>query len=316
MEHAEITLHGHRVAYRVAGDPALPVVLLVHGITSSSATWDPVIPALADHVHVIAPDLYGHGSSDKPRGDYSLGAFAMQLRDLIEHLGHEQVTIVGHSLGGGVAMQFSYQYPERCERLVLVDSGGFGSEVSWALRAGTLPGAELVLPVIANRHTRNAGLTALRLLGRLPLSPRPSLVEFARGYGTLAESPARSAFVHTLRSVVEPGGQKVTATDRLYLTEGRPTLIVWGAQDTVIPVAHAYEAHRSIPGSILEVFEQSQHFAHMDEPARFARVLLAFLGSTAPVPIERAILRKRMSERSRALGQAAGSADPGTPAQA
>jgi pimeloyl-ACP methyl ester carboxylesterase len=282
MQHAEVTLHGHRLAYRVAGDPALPVVLLIHGITSSSATWDPIIPALAEHAHVIAPDLLGHGDSDKPRGDYSLGAFASGLRDLLEHLGHERVTVVGHSLGGGVAMQFAYQYLERCERLVLVSSGGLGREVSWVLRAATLPGAGLVLPLIANNHVRGAGEAAARVLRRLPMQVRPSVAEVARGYASLAERQARTAFVHTLRSVVDPGGQRVNAGDRLPLVAGRPTLVVWGALDALLPVAHAYEAHATITGSVLEVFEQSRHFPHMDEPARFARVLLQFLASTEP----------------------------------
>lgn len=296
MRQTEVTLHGHRLAYRVAGDPDLPVVLLIHGITSSSATWDPVIPALARHAHVIAPDLLGHGDSDKPRADYSLGAFASGLRDLLEHLGHQRVTVVGHSLGGGVAMQFAYQYFDYCERMVLVSSGGLGREVSLALRAATLPGVEFVLPVIANRYLRDAGVAASRLLRRLPMRLRPSVAETARGYATLADSPARTAFVHTLRSVVEPGGQRVNASDRLYLAEGRGTLIVWGALDPVIPVAHAHEAHAAIPGSTLEIFEQSQHFPHMDEPARFARVLLQFLDSTEPIPIDRSRLRERMAQ--------------------
>ena len=300
MERTEVTLHGHRVACRVAGDPSLPVLLLVHGITSSSATWDPVIPGLAEHAHVIAPDLLGHGESDKPRTDYSLGAFASGLRDLLEHLGHERVTVVGHSLGGGVAMQFAYQYYEHCDRLVLVSSGGLGREVSLALRAATLPGAELVLPMIANTHVRDAGAAIGRLLGRLPMRPRPSVAEVARGYASLAESPARTAFVHTLRSVVEPGGQRVHAGDLLYLAEGRPTLIVWGALDTVIPVAHAHHAHAAIPGSTLEVFEQSRHFPHMDEPARFVQVVQQFLGSTTPVPIDRAMLRDRIARHGQA----------------
>lgn len=303
MEHTEVRLHGHRLAYRVAGDPGLPVVLLIHGITSSSATWDPIIPALAQQAHVIAPDLLGHGNSDKPRADYSLGAFASGLRDLLEHLGHERVTVVGHSLGGGVAMQFAYQYFEYCERVVLVSSGGLGREVSLALRAATLPGVELVLPVIANTYLRDAGVAASRLLRRLPMRLRPSVAEVARGYATLADSPARTAFVHTLRSVVEPGGQRVSASDRLYLAEGRAALIVWGALDTVIPVAHAHAAHAAIPGSTLEIFEQSRHFPHMDEPARFARVLLQFLESTEPVPIDRKLLRERMINHSRAISE-------------
>jgi pimeloyl-ACP methyl ester carboxylesterase len=301
MLKTEVTLHGHRVAYRIAGDPASSVLLLVHGITSSSASWDPVIPALAEHAHVIAPDLLGHGDSDKPRGDYSLGAFASSLRDLLHHLGHEKVTIVGHSLGGGVAMQFAYQYPEHCERMVLVSSGGLGREVSWALRAATLPGAEFVLPLIANTYILNAGVAIARLLHQLPIRSRPSMAEVARGYATLADSSARSAFVHTLRSVVEPGGQRVSGGDRFYLAEGRPTLIVWGALDTVIPVAHAHAAHATIPGSVMEIFEQSEHFPQMDEPDRFARLVLTFLTTTQPIPIDRALLRERMTRHSRLI---------------
>jgi len=301
MRPTEITVHGHRVAYRVAGDPALPVLLLIHGITSSSATWDPVIPVLAEHAHVIAPDLLGHGDSDKPRGDYSLGAFASGLRDLLQHLGLETATVVGHSLGGGVALQFGYQYPEYCERLVLVCSGGLGRDVSWALRAATVPGVEFVLPLIANARVHHAGMAVARLLHRLPTRPRPSMLELARGYATLSESQSLSAFVHTLRSVVEPGGQRVDAGDRHYLAEGRPTLIVWGAHDPVIPVAHAHAAHAAISGSVLEIFEQSEHFPHMDEPKRFARVLLEFLATTQPVPTDRAVLRERMAAHSRSL---------------
>ena len=301
MRKEHVILHGHRVDYRVAGDPASPVLLLIHGITSTSATWEPVFPMLAEHAYVIAPDLLGHGDSDKPRGDYSLGAFASSLRDLLHKLDHEDVTVVGHSLGGGVAMQFAYMYPEHCERIVLVGSGGLGRDVSWALRAATVPGAELILPLIANSHIREAGATVGRLLRHLPFRARPSMVELARGYASLADSPARSAFVHTLRSVVEPGGQRVSANDKLYLTEGRPTLIVWGALDTVIPVSHAYDAHASIPGSVLEIFEQSEHFPHMDEPERFATVLLSFISTTQPIPIDRALLRERLVMRSRAI---------------
>jgi pimeloyl-ACP methyl ester carboxylesterase len=293
----QIQLNGHRITYRVAGDPSLPVVVLIHGITSSSATWVPVMPALAEHAHVIAPDLLGHGDSDKPQADYSLGALASGLRDLLELLGHDRATVVGHSLGGGVAMQFAYQYHDYCERTVLVSSGGLGREVSVALRAATLPGAELVLPVIAHPYVRDAGLAVSRVLGRLPLRVRPSVAEAARGYASLADSPARSAFVDTLRAVVGPGGQRVSANNLLYLTEGRPTLIVWGALDTLIPVAHAYSAHDAIPGSRLEIFEQSRHFPHQDEPVRFASVLLDFLTTSDPVPFDRADLRSRLTGR-------------------
>jgi pimeloyl-ACP methyl ester carboxylesterase len=290
MRQAEVMLQSHRVSYRVAGDPTLPVLVLVHGITSSGATWAPIIPALAHHYHVLAPDLLGHGDSDKPRGDYSMAAFTGVLHDLLDHLGHQQVTIVGHSLGGAVAMQFAHQFPQHCHRLVLVCSGGLGRELSWALRAATLPGMEYLLPLIANTHVRTVGVAAARLLHRLSVRARPSVVEIARGYASLADSPARSAFVHALRSVVEPGGQRVNATDPHHQAHPRPTLIVWGARDTVIPLLHAHQAHTAIPGSVLEVFEQSEHFPHMDEPLRFTRVLRQFLEATEPDSIDRALL--------------------------
>src|SRR5215218_2717371 len=123
----EAILHGHRVSYRMAGEG--PVVLLIHGITGDSRQWNQVIPQLADRYTVLAPDLLGHGQSAKPRGDYSLGAYAVSLRDLLIVLGHRRATVVGHSLGGGIAMQFAYEYPVFCERLGLVDSGGLGPEV-------------------------------------------------------------------------------------------------------------------------------------------------------------------------------------------
>jgi pimeloyl-ACP methyl ester carboxylesterase len=278
------TLHGHDVAYRQGGSG--PVVVLVHGITSSSATWERVMPHLADHFTVIAPDLAGHGESAKPRGDYSLGAHASSLRDLLLALGHERATFVGHSLGGGIAMQFSYQFPERCERLVLVDSGGLGRDVNWLLRAATLPGSELVLPFLAATRLLDAGARAGGLLNRLGLSLGTDLEEIARGHSTLSDSATRAAFVHTLRAVVEPGGQRVDASNRLYLAEQLPFLLIWGERDSIIPVSHGHATHERMPNSRLEVFPHSGHFPQLDEPERFLDVLIEFIDSTEPAARE------------------------------
>jgi len=280
LEIRHLALHGERIAYRQAGSG--PVVLLVHGITSSSVTWERVMPYLARRFTVIAPDLIGHGASAKPRGDYSLGAHASSIRDLLLALGHQRATVVGHSLGGGIAMQFSYQFPERCERLVLVDSGGLGRDVSPLLRAATLPGSELVLPLLAATRLLDAGRLAGRALGTIGLRARTDFEEIARGHATLANSEARAAFLHTLRAVVEPGGQRVDASSRLYLTEHVPFLLIWGERDSIIPVAHAYTAHAQLPSSRLEVFADSGHFPQLDEPERFLDVLLDFIDSTEP----------------------------------
>ncbi|HWF32840.1 MAG TPA: alpha/beta hydrolase [Solirubrobacteraceae bacterium] len=278
----KMKLHGDQIAYRVAGSG--PPLVLIHGITSSSATWVRVIPSLARNFTVIAPDLIGHGDSDKPRGDYSLGAHASSIRDLLVALGHERASVVGHSLGGGIAMQFSYQFPERCERLALVDSGGLGRDVSILLRAATLPGSEFVLPALAATRLLDAGRLAGRMLGKVGLRARTDIEEIARGHATLADAATRSAFVHTLRAVVEPSGQRVDASNRLYLAAHIPFLLIWGERDSIIPVAHGLATHEALPSSRLELFAESGHFPQLDEPERFIEVLVDFLESTEPAP--------------------------------
>ena len=288
----EIDLHGHRVSYRTAGEG--PVVLLIHGIAGSSQQWLDSMTLLAEDHTVVAPDLLGHGRSAKPRGDYSLGAYAAGLRDLLVALDCSKATVVGHSLGGGIALQFAYQFPERIGRLTLVSSGGLGREVHPLLRAATLPGSELVLPLISNDTVRNAGTAVSQMIGRLGFRAGPDIAEFARGYGSLADGDARQAFIHTLRAVIDHGGQRVNATDRLYLAEDMPSLIVWGRRDPIIPVAHAGIAHRGMPGSRLEVFDDSGHFPQLDDPVRFARTVSDFIDSTEPADVDADAMRARM----------------------
>src|SRR5256714_4957160 len=236
MDYEEITLHGHRVSYRRAGWG--PVIVRIHGITGSSQTWEHVIEPLAEHYTVVAPDLLGHGESAKPRGDYSLGAYASGIRDLIAAIGHDRATVIGHSMGGGVAMHFAYQFPERCERLVLVSSGGLGREVHMLLRAAALPGSELVLPLLASPGLIGRVDAVGTFLSRLGLRAGADLDELWRGFSSLADAGARAAFVHTLRTILDPGGQRVSATDRLYLAAEMPTPIVWGERDPIIPFKH------------------------------------------------------------------------------
>ena len=287
FEPQEIELHGHRVVYRLVGDG--PLIVLVHGITSSSETWKGVGPRLAERFTVLAPDLLGHGLSAKPKGDYSLGAYASGVRDLMMALGFERATFVGHSLGGGVAMQLAYQFPERTERLVLVSSGGLGREVSLLLRAATIPGAELVLPLLASARMLGAGRGIGRFLDRLRLRPNTDVEEIARGHASLADAQARAAFVHTLRAVVEPSGQRVDARDRLYLAREVPFLLVWGERDPVIPAEHGRQAQKLVPGSRLEIIPAAGHFPQLDQPGRLLEILEDFLDSTEPaeVPAER-----------------------------
>jgi pimeloyl-ACP methyl ester carboxylesterase len=274
-----VRIHGHEVGYRRVGQG--PVLLLIHGIAGSSRAWTEVMPLLARDYTVVAPDLIGHGESAKPLGDYSLGAHASGLRDLLAVLGIERATLVGQSLGGGVAMQLAYQHPEICERLVLVDSGGLGREVSWVLRYLTIPGAEFLMPVLFPPFVRAWGNAVARFLYDRGLRS-VGAAESWRAYASLTESANRNAFVRTVRAVIDPGGQSVSARDRLYLTAEVPTLIIWGDRDGIIPLDHAYAAHRALPASRLEIIQGVGHFPQVEAPARFAEVLMDFVRTTKP----------------------------------
>jgi pimeloyl-ACP methyl ester carboxylesterase len=283
-----VRIHGHEVSYRAAGEG--PVLLLVHGMAGSCRTWRHVMAELAEDHTVIAPDLLGHGQSDKPRGDYSLGAHACGVRDLLTVLGHERATLVGHSLGGGIAMQFAYQFPTRCERLVLVGSGGLGRDVSPLLRVLSAPGTEYLLtPLLDPRLHALAGRVGSRL-GRLGFRADPALEGIWNGWTDLTDARALRAFLHTVRAVIDPAGQRVSARDRLYLAAHVPTLIVWGERDRIIPVSHAHAAHDLIPGSRLEVIEGAGHFLPLEQPARLVEIIEDFLATTEPSTVHEGVL--------------------------
>ena len=290
-----VSIHGHEVTYRMGGSG--PNVLFIHGMAGSSRTWKDVTDMMvADHT-IIAPNLLGHGESAKPMGDYSLGAFASGLRDLMGLIGVERTTVVGQSLGGGVAMQLAYQYPELVDRLVLVCSGGLGRDVNWMLRLLTLPGAELVMPVLFPSFLRDRGNDVNRFLHDKGIRA-PHLGEMWRAYASLSGAENRGAFLRTLRSVIDPGGQAVSALDRIYLASGLPTLIIWGDEDPIIPLEHAHAAHEAIEGSRLEIMEGCGHFPHVEEPRRFVEILTDFIATTEPAAVDLDEYRDLLVSRS------------------
>jgi pimeloyl-ACP methyl ester carboxylesterase len=302
------TIHGYRRAYRIAGSG--PAILLIHGIGDNSTTWSSVQSTLAQRFTVIAPDLLGHGKSDKPRADYSVAAYANGMRDLLSVLDIERVTVVGHSLGGGVAMQFAYQFPQLVDRLILVGAGGVTKDVNFALRIASLPmGTEalavlrlpLVLPAV-----QLAGRVAGLAIGRTSLGR--DLPEMLRILRDLPEPTASSAFARTLRAVVDWRGQVVTMLDRCYLTESVPVQLIWGSHDSVIPVSHAQLAHAAMPGSQLEIFNGSGHFPFHDDPDRFVEVVERFIGSTEPATHDQDVLRGLLRD-GRGEGMITGSTD-------
>ncbi|WP_035283055.1 alpha/beta fold hydrolase [Actinokineospora spheciospongiae] len=280
----EAVLHGRRIGYLhllPEGAPTDDPLVLVHGLAGTSATWKPLLAELDRRGRtreVIAVDLPGHGRSQRPHGDYSIAGYANVVRDLLVGLGHRHVTLVGHSLGGGVALQFSYQFPQMCGRVVLVDSGGLGTGVSRAIRAANLPGTAVALPLIANRLTV--------ALARAVVGRRVEARELVEHFGTLASRDARTSFVRTVRASVGLGGQRVSATEKLYLAEDLPSLVIWGTEDRVIPVGHGRRAADLMPGSRLVELEGAGHFPHVAQPAWFADVLLGFLDETTPARLD------------------------------
>ena len=285
------TIHGYRRAFRVAGSG--PALLLIHGVGDNSAAWEPVHAKLAQRFTVIAPDLLGHGESDKPRADYSSAAFANAMRDLLAVLDIDRVTVVGHSLGGGVAMQFAYQYPELVERIVLVSTGGVTKDVSFALRVAALPMGSEALAMLRVPGALPAMKLFGRALGTVLASTKfgrdvPDVLRLLAG---LQKPGALSAFARTLRSVVDGRGQLVTMLDRSYLVQPVPVQLIWGEDDFVIPVAHARMAHAAMPGSRLQIFENSGHTPFRDHPDRFVAVVERFIDSTRPANYDEDHLR-------------------------
>jgi pimeloyl-ACP methyl ester carboxylesterase len=292
----QIDLHGHRVIYRIAGSG--PPVVLIHGMVNSSRHWEAVALRLADRYTVIAPDLIGHGDSATPRGDYSLGAHAASIRDLLAAIGVDSATIVGHSLGGGVAMQFFYQFPQRTERLVLVSSGGLGHEVSPLLRSAALPGASALLSLAAHPLLLATLMRAGERLERRGSGKGVYLRAIARAMGPLEKPGAREAFLQTLRSVIDVRGQRVSARDRLYLLSSMPTLVVWGERDNTIPISHGRATHEAVPGSRFETLPLAAHFPNLEDPEGLAAVLRDFLATTEPARIDDADWGSVVARRS------------------
>ena len=280
-----VTIHGHRRAYVVTGSG--PALLLLHGLGCDHTTWAPVIDSLARRYTVIAPDLLGHGESDKPRADYSVGGYANGMRDLLTVLGIDRVSVVGHSFGGGVAMQFAYQFPERTERLILVGSGGLGPEVTPAIRAITTPGFHHAMGLLTLPGVRHVGTAGMRALAATGVRAARDLTELADIYDSFKDPRTRAAIRHVVRAVVDWRGQIVTMADRAYLTEAMPMCVVWGRNDQVIPVRHAGNAAALAPSARVEIIPNAGHFPHKDHPQRFVKIVNDFIRSTEPAVYER-----------------------------
>lgn len=271
---------GNTIVYTDLGPADGPVVLLVHGMVSDSTTWTRSAQLLAaSGLRVIAPDLLGHGESSKPAGGgYLITDFADSLSQLLAELGTGPVTVVGHSLGGAVAMQLAYAHPELVRRLVLVSAGGLGRRVHPVFRAATLPGAHPLFRLTLNRRTA-AVLSRPRLHRSLRLS-EDALANLERAGRGLVSPSGRTAFFHTLRGAITAAGQRGSMIELDYLSRALPTLIIWSAEDPIVPVAHAYQLHAHLPASRLEILPGGSHQPHHVHADRFVTALRQFIEET------------------------------------
>jgi pimeloyl-ACP methyl ester carboxylesterase len=309
-----LTVHGHQRAYRMAGSG--PALLLIHGLGCDSSTWLPVMGRLARRYTVVAPDLLGHGESDKPRADYTLGAYANEMRDLLTLLGIDRATVVGHSFGGGVAMQFGYQFPERTERMLMIAPGGLGREVTPLLRMLTLPFADAAMRAATVPAIRPVVRGSLTLLGRTGLPHTRDLGEVAKVYSLMCDPGGREAVRRGASTVLDWRGQVVQMTDRAYLTALLPVCVIWGADDDVVPVEHVAVVEEHAPGARVHVFDGCGHFPHRDRPDRFVRTLNRFVDTTEPAAYHRgrwrALMRRGADSPSLTVVDAANDGTAGT----
>jgi pimeloyl-ACP methyl ester carboxylesterase len=276
-----VMVAGHRMSYVTGGSG--PPVLLLHGLGANSFSWRHTMPALLPHYTVFAPDMLGCGESDKAGVDYGLEAMASYVAGFMDAVGLERAHVVGHSMGGGLAMQFHHLYPGRTERLALVSSGGMGRAMHWLLRISTLPGAEGVISMLADprlrfpQMSRNMEVRRMRRLEQEFDATTPTMLDRFRSRET------RQAFLMMLRGSCGLNGQRLTAVPLLAeLT--MPVLLIWGGRDATIPVAHGQIARALIPNAHLEVLAQCFHRPQLEAPQRFNELLLAFLQAPAWPP--------------------------------
>ena len=271
---------GNTIVYTDLGPADGPLILLVHGMISDSTTWTRAAHGLAAAgFRVIAPDLLGHGESSKPAdGGYLLPDFADSLQRLLTELKAGPATVVGHSLGGAIVMQMAKDHPELVRRLVLVSAGGLGRRIHPVFRAATLPGAHPLFRLTLNQRT--APLLRRRRLHRSLRISEDVRANLGRAGRALITPSGRVAFFQTLRGVINSAGQRGSLIELDYLAKSLPTLVVWSLDDPIVPVEHAYQVHRHLPASRLELFAGTTHQPHHHHADRFVAAITKFVAET------------------------------------
>jgi pimeloyl-ACP methyl ester carboxylesterase len=271
------------VAYRYlpgAGDP----VLLVHGVGADQTTWERIpLELQAAGRSVITIDLLGHGHSGAGGTDFGLPAHAALVRDLLDHLAIARVHLVGHSVGGGVSMQFAAESPERVSSLTLISSGGLGREVSPSLRAALLPGTASSIGIMTHPTVTRPMRQIIRFLDRRGISSRDFSERTVDALERLQDDGRRTAFLGTLRGVVGLSGQRLSVLDHLEVLDPKRLLVIWGDSDPMVPVDHGRRLHALLPGSRLVVIPGAGHEPYIDEPQLIVSEVLAHTAADLPL---------------------------------
>lgn len=251
-------------------------VLLLHGIAASIEFWNLNIQALAKAHRVVALDMVGFGHTDKPSAPYSLSYFARFVKDFMDIRGIGRAHVVGFSLGGGVALRLAIDYPEVVEKLVLVDSVGLGKEAALLLRSMAIPGIGSLL----SRPNKMGSAMLYRTCFQNKKFPLDPLIDL--GYRLSALPGAQQAFLSTMKAVATIRGVRKEVygpiVEHLPNIHAR-TLIVWGQQDRILPVAHAHLAAKRLPHSETCIFDPCGHLPHIEKSEKFNEVVGEFLGA-------------------------------------
>ena len=269
-EHRFVTVNGIRTHYVAAGEGE--PLLLLHGLGASLMAWALNIEPLSREFSVYAIDIPGHGDSEKPDMDYLLPTAVDFVREFMNVLGIERASLAGSSMGGLIALKTAVDYPELVDRLALVDAAGLGREVAWFLRAISLP---MVGELIENPSPRNTKVLLKRIFYNPALLQESLIREI---YRTRALPGSKRAVLRIIRGSIGLRGlhSKWIMTDELERLNS-PVLLVWGAQDRILPVSHAINAAQRAPQVSLSIFDECGHWPQMEKGQEFNRLVLDFL---------------------------------------
>jgi pimeloyl-ACP methyl ester carboxylesterase len=258
--------------YWASGDGETAVILL-HGLGSCIESWTYNIGALSQQHRVYAIDLVGSGRSDKPPTSYSLVDLAKFVQAFMDALKLERVSLVGNSLGGGIALQFALLFPEQIEKLVLANSLGLGKEIMFFFRLASLPSPSQLF-----RPSRISTAFILKQIVYDSAVITDDWVEVLYQIGNLPGAP--EALQRQLRANIDFWGVRPESYSPIVnqlTTINTPTLILWGQQDPVLPVAHAQFAAKHLPNADLQIFDNCGHWTQVERSHEFNAAILKFL---------------------------------------